>query len=473
MWMKLAPVALLIVAVVAFAIWQLGGDDPESNGNLAVGGTPTVGLQSTPGAQQPGAGGSLLTPSAATATATRGTLPNNTATGSGSGTEQATETGTDEPGTDSPGAIGGVPEVTAVEGTTLNTIAADWGITSETLLWANPDITDPSAPIEPGTVVLVPPVDGVVHTVAQGETIQSIASIYGVDTINITSVIQNGVQTNSDLTEGMRITVAGASPTASRGGLEVYIVQAGDDLWAIAEKFGITAQTLAYANDIPDLSLIFIGQELVIPPADGVLYTTVEGDTVESIAAEFGVDPAVIREYPFNALPDNAQPVIGQPILIPGIEPLAYLSANHGTGGGEGTEDPFSENANLGGDGVATGTFMWPADGPMSQHFHEYHHGIDIANVAYSPVVASDGGEVIFAGWNEYGLGYAVAIDHGNGYVSWYGHFADIPSVEVGDDVSQGQWLGPMGTTGKSTGPHLHFVILQEGVYIDPLTVLP
>ena len=86
--------------------------------------------------------------------------------------------------------------------------------------------------------------------------------------------------------------------------------------------------------------------------------------------------------------------------------------------------------------------------------------------------MASAAGTVTAAGWCDCGLGYYVTIDHGNGYKTTYGHLADQPYVTVGQTVSQGETIGPLGSTGLSTGPHVHFVIEQNGVDIDPLSVL-
>ena len=101
-----------------------------------------------------------------------------------------------------------------------------------------------------------------------------------------------------------------------------------------------------------------------------------------------------------------------------------------------------------------------------------YHNGIDLAATSYTPIVAAAAGTVTAAGWCDCGLGYYVTIDHGNGYSTTYGHMAEQPYVAVGQSVSQGQEIGPVGSTGLSTGPHVHFVIEQNGVDIDPLTVL-
>ena len=126
-----------------------------------------------------------------------------------------------------------------------------------------------------------------------------------------------------------------------------------------------------------------------------------------------------------------------------------------------------------------TGSFIWPAQGRFTQAYGvnagSYgpggHNGIDIANSAGSPVVAADGGVVTYAGWKG-GLGNAVVIDHGNGFVTEYGHGLSV-SVSVGQRVSRGQTIMPMGSTGRSTGPHLHFSIILNGVYRNPLNYLP
>ena len=101
-----------------------------------------------------------------------------------------------------------------------------------------------------------------------------------------------------------------------------------------------------------------------------------------------------------------------------------------------------------------------------------YHNGIDLAAPSYTPIVAAAAGTVTAAGWCDCGLGYYVTIDHGNGYSSTYGHMAEQPYVSVGQTVTQGETIGPMGSTGLSTGPHVHFVIEQNGVDSDPMTVL-
>jgi len=126
----------------------------------------------------------------------------------------------------------------------------------------------------------------------------------------------------------------------------------------------------------------------------------------------------------------------------------------------------------------ATGRFIWPAKGSLTQGFGANpayygpggHNGIDIANTIGTPVVAADAGTVTYAGWHG-GLGNAVIIDHGNGFRTEYGHASSV-SVSVGQRVQQGQLIMLIGSTGNSTGPHCHFSVVLNGVYVDPLRYL-
>ncbi|HEY8447356.1 MAG TPA: peptidoglycan DD-metalloendopeptidase family protein [Thermomicrobiales bacterium] len=117
-----------------------------------------------------------------------------------------------------------------------------------------------------------------------------------------------------------------------------------------------------------------------------------------------------------------------------------------------------------------TGLAIEPYDARIGCNFH---NGIDLAAPAYTPIIASDGGVVVAAGWCDCGLGYYVEIDHQNGYSTVYGHMAEQPYVAVGQRVNQGDVIGPIGSTGWSTGPHVHFIIKANGSTVDPLAYLP
>jgi murein DD-endopeptidase MepM/ murein hydrolase activator NlpD len=121
---------------------------------------------------------------------------------------------------------------------------------------------------------------------------------------------------------------------------------------------------------------------------------------------------------------------------------------------------------------VASGQFVWPTSGTITQRFVWYHRGLDIANRAAPNILAAESGTVVVAGWPDgYGYGNRVIIDHGNGYKTLYGHLSSV-YVVPGQTVNRGNAIGKMGSTGRSTGVHLHFEVIRNGVYLNPLSVL-
>ncbi|MCX7622144.1 MAG: LysM peptidoglycan-binding domain-containing protein [Thermomicrobium sp.] len=352
-------------------------------------------------------------------------------------------------------------------GETIYDVAKATGRSVETLLWAN-NLVDPGAPLPAGMPLRVPPVDGMLHVVRDGDTLESIAARYGVTPDAITGYEPNGVQRDTDLVPNRLIMVPGGK-MPQRDRVIMYTVQEGDTLWKIAQRFGLKVQTITWANSLPDPELIYPGQQLAILPTDGVMVKVKEGDTIESLAEYWGVDPDAIRNYPMNGIGPNGVLRVGQLVMIPGGEPPPPpppppppAPAQSGPGSSSAPSNPPAQRQ------APRGSFIWPTTGVITQYFHAGHNGWDIANNMYTPIVAADSGTVIFSGWNNYGLGYAVAIDHGNGFVTWYGHMAEPPPVQVGQWVNQGQYIGPMGSTGYSTGPHVHFIIMYNGVYQDP-----
>jgi murein DD-endopeptidase MepM/ murein hydrolase activator NlpD len=355
----------------------------------------------------------------------------------------------------------GVTRYNASEDETLIDIAGAYGLSVSSLLWPNA-VSDPSEPLADGAEVIVPPVDGALHKVVWGDTVDNIAARYQVDPETILDFAPNQIGGSPSLRLGQYVMVPGGQIT-DWGEIQTYTVRSGDNLWLIADYYGLHPQSIAWANTLPRPELIAPGQVLDIPPGDGALIAVEAGDHVEAIAERYGVEPNAIRDYAFNNLGDGRVLQVGQKLLVPGAplpEAESPSELNAGTVAGEGAFNP------------ATGTFIWPSNGFVSQEFHEHHNGLDIANQDWTPVNAADGGIVIFAGWNDYGLGYAVGVDHGNGYQTWYGHLLNQPYVEVGQVVWQGGYLGPMGSTGKSTGPHLHFIVMKDGVYQNPLDYL-
>ncbi|HTX90936.1 MAG TPA: M23 family metallopeptidase [Anaerolineales bacterium] len=256
-----------------------------------------------------------------------------------------------------------------------------------------------------------------------------------------------------------------------------YTVESGDALFSIAKQFNIKPETLLWANstvlkDSPDN--IVPGETLVVPPTDGVYYQWKDGDTFDSVAKQFKANVDDILNWPGNNI-DLSNPTVkpGTYIMIPGgqrelvdwIKPVVARGR--------------SGTASLGGatcDGpIGSGAFVWPtANHYLSGNdFSSTHLGIDIAAGLGAPVYASDSGVVVVAGWSNSGYGNVVMIDHGNGYSTVYGHLSQI-EVSLCAAVYRGTTLiGLAGSTGNSTGPHLHFEVRLNGGFVNPHTVLP
>jgi Peptidase family M23/LysM domain len=194
-----------------------------------------------------------------------------------------------------------------------------------------------------------------------------------------------------------------------------------------------------------------------------VIHEVVSDETLSDIASNFGVSTADIMAVTANAITDANQLQRGQILLIP--NPTQF-SIDGGSGGG--TVLPVGPTS-------ATG-FIWPTSGPITSYFGPGHPlGIDIGLYANpsSPIIAALPGTVVFAGGNACcSYGYYVVVDHANGFETLYAHLSEI-DVSVGEQVSQGEVLGIAGTTGYSTGVHLHFEVHKNGSVVDPLQYLP
>jgi len=243
-----------------------------------------------------------------------------------------------------------------------------------------------------------------------------------------------------------------------------YTVQEGDTVSTIAEKFGIDADTIIWQNDLSSKGTIKPGQTLGILPVVGVSHKVSKGDTVYSIAKKYDTAPQGVVDFPFNSFTNDEtfELAIGQIVIIPdGIPPKAAP-----------TSPRIRQITPDAGTVVASGSFVWPAGGTITQRFAWYHKGIDIASNAAPNILAADSGTVIVAGWPDgYGYGNRVMIDHGNGYRTLYAHLSRI-YVVPGQTVTRGDAIGKMGSTGRSTGIHLHFEVIRNGVYLNPITVL-
>lgn len=271
-------------------------------------------------------------------------------------------------------------------------------------------------------------------------------------------------------------------PNRPRVEVKKYTVSVGDSVFEIANKFNIKPETVLWANydqlnDDPDT--ISVGMELNIPPIDGVYYEWQEGDTIESIAARFEAELDEILGFSTNKL-DLTDPTLepGSMVMIPGghrefrqwLLPViprsraGVSSSVYGSGACSGSYEGA----------YGSGAFVWPAGNHYlsGNDYWSGHLAIDIAAGEGAQVYAADSGVVVFSGWATGGYGYMIMIDHGNGYQSLYGHLSNV-NVSCGQSVGSGQTIGYSGSTGNSTGAHLHFEVRFQGGYINPWYVLP
>lgn len=269
-------------------------------------------------------------------------------------------------------------------------------------------------------------------------------------------------------------------PERPRRGIITYTVQAGDTLFGIAEKFKLRPETILWANyDMlqDDPHLLEIGQVLNIPPVDGVLHTVKEGETLEAIAQQYKVTPEAIRNAEWNGLMEGGEPWVGQVLIVPGgTRPFkgwmpprqAYVVIAGGKRMPSGA-CPSVQVAPLG-----TGSFVWPVNSRWRSgyDFTPWHPGVDFAGRLGDPVYAADAGTVVYAGWSTVGYGNLIVLDHGNGYQTYYAHLSAI-FVGCGQQVAKGATIGLVGSTGRSTGPHLHFEIRGPGGFGNPWQALP
>jgi murein DD-endopeptidase MepM/ murein hydrolase activator NlpD len=266
-------------------------------------------------------------------------------------------------------------------------------------------------------------------------------------------------------------------PERPRYAVIKHTVERGDSVFAIAKDASIKPDTLLWANydvlnDSPDS--IRPGQELNLPPTDGILYQWKDGDTLEKIATQYKAKVDDILNWPGNDI-DLTNPTFkaGQLVMIPGgsreYKQWLIPTIARGKSGTTGVA-----GSACGGGPVGSGAFIFPVGNHFlsGNDYYAGHLGIDLAAGEGSPVYAADAGVVVRAagGWNG-GYGNLVMIDHGNGYATVYAHLSQI-NVSVCQGVGAGTVIGAAGNTGNSFGAHLHFEVRKNGGFINPWNVL-
>jgi LysM repeat protein len=279
-------------------------------------------------------------------------------------------------------------------------------------------------------------------------------------------------------------------PSRPRQEVDEYTVVAGDTIFGISEKFGLKPETVLWANYLILLDnphSLQPDQVLKILPVDGTYHQWQQGEGLNGISAFYGVTPEDIINYPANNLDPAAIGDFANPNIPPGTwlvvpngrrefvswsAPLGVTRENPATARvlGPGACEPVSGGA------VGYGAYIWPSNNHYLSGFNyapnANHWGIDIAGNEGEAVYATDAGVVVYAGFNNYGYGNMIMVDHGNNFQSLYAHLSGI-SVGCGQSVGQGDLIGAIGNTGRSSGSHLHFEIRAISSFVNPWDVLP
>jgi len=267
-------------------------------------------------------------------------------------------------------------------------------------------------------------------------------------------------------------------PMRARTEIERYTVQAGDNLFSIAKRFNLQPETVLWSNRYvlgDDPHFIYPGQQLLISPVDGTLHRWTAGEGLNGVAEYYQVTPDVIVNFAGNhlsaeTLGDYSSPNItpGTMLIVPGgkgeftdwrtpritrEEPATAV--NVGAGACTGSYDGV----------IGTLNFRWPVENPVLSGYDYMpsanHLGIDLGGEMGDPVKVVDNGVVVYAGWNDWGYGNMVVVDHGSGWQSLYAHLAEV-DVVCGQEVYAGDKLGSMGDTGEADGVHLHFELRSD-----------
>lgn len=305
-----------------------------------------------------------------------------------------------------------------------------------------------------------------------------------------------------------------------RTGIITYTVQDGDTISSIAQHFGLNVGSLLWNNNLTERQYIRPGDTLTIPPVSGLIATVKKGDTLSKLAEKYNADAAEIASV--NGLPEKGSLAVGANIVIPGATPSDLVqtqtqiavqtpeeilptpkppkppkqvavaqpeqpteeppavetpppaSSDSGSSDEQLTEPetpaaPVSKPPDANTDSAPKNKLFWPTSGHMiTQYYGWQHTGVDIDGDYTSPLYAADDGVVEKAGWNSGGYGLQIIIDHPSGLKTRYAHSSKI-FVKAGDHVKRGQVIAMMGTTGRSTGTHLHFEVYVGDKRTNPL----
>lgn len=300
------------------------------------------------------------------------------------------------------------------------------------------------------------------RTVEPGDSLSSIAARYDVAVERLmafneleTALIHPGQRLKVPYVEP-RGGVAQVAPPPPPG-FRLHVLEPGETISSVMARYGLSVEAIVGANpDLSSLDRLPAGTELLVPPAPGVVVTLEPGVTVLDIMAAFEIDAVSLARANALRSPEDFQ--AGMMLFIPGAKPSGALERL--------AKVREIEN-----------TYIWPVHGRITSYFgrrsiwiggSNFHPAIDIAAPHGSRVVAARAGTVSFAGWSNQGYGYLVIIRHAGGAETWYAHNSQL-LVSNGQSVAQGEAVARVGSTGFSTGPHVHFELREHGKAVDPL----
>lgn len=246
-----------------------------------------------------------------------------------------------------------------------------------------------------------------------------------------------------------------------------YTVEPGDTISTIAENFGISVSTILWENNLSSYSIIRPGNKLSILPFTGVTHKVVSGDNLSTIANKYNIEEKKIVES--NKLTDSSKLSIGQILFIPEGAKTRYAqsSSKRYTGINVIKDLVKSPSATP----VSGNKMNWPTPGHrITQYYSWRHHGLDVADKTGTPIYAADAGTIEYQGWGK-GYGYQIVINHGGGKKTRYAHLSKF-YTKKGQKVSKGETIAAMGSTGWSTGPHIHFEVIINGKKYNPLNYI-
>lgn len=342
------------------------------------------------------------------------------------------------------------------------------------------------------------------HIVKTGETLSDIALAYGgltaqdilranglKDANRLASdqllLIPNGQDEIEETLEEVRTRqarIAALREKVEPLKVSAYVVVQGDSLWSISNSQNIELDTLVGSNTFKSSATLRPGAVLRIPNQEGIFYTLRGGEKIDAVCKRYGVDVEKLRKV--NHTVDVASLKAGDEVFLPGARPEALTEVNDGPKkAAEKDKAPASKNAKAekkknAPKKAASRSYRWPVMGRINSPFgwrrhpitrrSDFHTGIDIKAGRGTSIRSARAGKVAYSGWMG-GYGKVIVVEHADGQSTLYAHCSTL-LVPKGSSVTQGQNIAQVGTTGRSTGPHLHFEVRNGNSPVNPLKYL-